>query len=192
MTIIQIHTGKQPFAEVPNRRVVAHVLQGNRPQAPPESREKFPDFWNIVEKCWDDEPQSRPDSKFLVEHLPLRESIFPEEEIATLPHFTWRVIKVKQGRRPTPLSLVMDEAPSGFDISLIALCGTERLGLLYSTHHKADGQMQSRLWSTIVQHTGICMFERRLSQTLEKKWAINPLIRQGPHTNSSGSTITPQ
>lgn len=86
--LTQIHTGEQPFAEVPDRRIIAHVLRGNRLRVPQELRAGCPDFWDIVERCWVDEPRLRPDTRSLAEYLPLRESIFNVHEW-DFPDCTW-------------------------------------------------------------------------------------------------------
>ncbi|KAH8832256.1 kinase-like domain-containing protein [Flagelloscypha sp. PMI_526] len=58
-TIIEMHTGKPPFAEIPTDfRVMLEIQQGRRPLQPPHHL-LTSDLWNLVNRCWSQEPSER-------------------------------------------------------------------------------------------------------------------------------------
>ena len=53
-------TGKAPFYGVLPTTVAVGILSGNRPSRPTHP-DVTNDLWRIVERCWDQDPQRRPD-----------------------------------------------------------------------------------------------------------------------------------
>ncbi|KAH7334684.1 kinase-like domain-containing protein [Rhizoctonia solani] len=65
MTILQILTGKPPYAEMSNRRVLANVFRGVFPPKPELDgiiRRQYAkdELWNLLLRCWKHDPNLRP------------------------------------------------------------------------------------------------------------------------------------
>ena len=57
----QVFTGAVPFSGDPPVRIMLAVMEGNRPPRPtyPTFTEKL---WTLMQRCWDHDPQLRPDA----------------------------------------------------------------------------------------------------------------------------------
>jgi hypothetical protein len=76
---MQAFTGKTPFYESPDYRVLVLVLGGHRPPFPPSdiciAGNPDRDIWNLIEKCWQDESSKRPTACDIIEELELNQCI---------------------------------------------------------------------------------------------------------------------
>ena len=60
-TLTQVFTGEIPFSsEKVNWMVALAVLRGDRP-ARPEHGSCTDDLWALIQRCWDQDPDSRPE-----------------------------------------------------------------------------------------------------------------------------------
>jgi len=67
----QVLYGKVPYWELPEIPAVARILEGVRPKKPPEATNfGFTDgLWKIVERCWSEDRDARPDVKAILSQL---------------------------------------------------------------------------------------------------------------------------
>jgi len=63
MVIVEAFTGKVLFPDLLNVQVVLVVSKGGRPFKPPgcEHLGLGPEVWKLTEKCWNQNPDRRPD-----------------------------------------------------------------------------------------------------------------------------------
>lgn len=73
---LQLVTGRIPFSEIPFSEhshlvVLQRVLAGGRPPKPLliVAPGMTPQVWDIAERCWHGEAQSRPDAKVVLQEL---------------------------------------------------------------------------------------------------------------------------
>ncbi|ESK89796.1 hypothetical protein Moror_16809 [Moniliophthora roreri MCA 2997] len=67
-TVLEIITGRPPFADLSDGAVLLKVIQGDRPERPASGW--CPDsIWDLVEQCWEQDPRKRPFARTLYEHL---------------------------------------------------------------------------------------------------------------------------
>lgn len=86
--LAQISTGKPPFSELNERQISRALMQGKRPSKP-TGTPNLDGFWNVVEGCWNPDPESRPSSHQLLDKLPLRKSPLTRCDSVTIPCLEW-------------------------------------------------------------------------------------------------------
>ncbi|KAH8829920.1 kinase-like domain-containing protein, partial [Flagelloscypha sp. PMI_526] len=64
-TIIEVVSGKPPFPELNDARAMLAVLTGKRP-ARPSADCMTDELWQLVEQCWDQEPDRRPSCEEII------------------------------------------------------------------------------------------------------------------------------
>ncbi|EJD00127.1 kinase-like protein [Fomitiporia mediterranea MF3/22] len=73
MTIVEVLTGRVPFADAIGRfdaAVVMHIHDRNLPRRPAPDGVDVPDpLWRAIEQCWDERPEARPSASQMVSHL---------------------------------------------------------------------------------------------------------------------------
>lgn len=63
LNIVQILTGKNPFAEVPaDLRVIGRVLIDKARPRRPDTFRVTDAIWTLLEYCWNEDPSARPDA----------------------------------------------------------------------------------------------------------------------------------
>lgn len=71
---MQVFSGTTPFGNVPDTLAILSITQGKRPPRP-----THPDvskgLWELIERCWDDRPSSRPEAPNVLESL-LNSSVY--------------------------------------------------------------------------------------------------------------------
>jgi len=67
----QVLYGKEPYWDLPENRAVVQIIDGVRPKKPPSAANfGFTDgLWKIVEHCWSEDRDSRPDVKAILSQL---------------------------------------------------------------------------------------------------------------------------
>ena len=66
MLVVEVLTGQVPFAEIPQHKVLLDILDGRRPSKPAEVEERM---WDLIQSCWNQDPDSRPKIGKVVEKL---------------------------------------------------------------------------------------------------------------------------
>ena len=68
---VELFTGKVPFNEPIDHNVLLLIRQGERPEKPvyAEAVGLTPEVWNVLERCWQQNPEQRPTMKEVVEEL---------------------------------------------------------------------------------------------------------------------------
>ncbi|KAI0081482.1 kinase-like protein [Panus rudis PR-1116 ss-1] len=69
---IEIYTRVHPFSYIPNHhKVIVRVLHGEHPKRPTADtgRAMSDDLWNLVSRCWSEEPLERPTMSLIVAEL---------------------------------------------------------------------------------------------------------------------------
>lgn len=72
---IQLYTQNHPFPDCfKDAQVIACILRGQRPEKPQISDHSTYDreLWNLVERCWEEDPIHRPTAGFLADSLPTK------------------------------------------------------------------------------------------------------------------------
>ena len=71
MVVYEVLSGRIPFAQYKDTIVIRKVMDGERPERPRGTREKwFTDgLWGMLELCWKPQPQDRPSLKALLQCL---------------------------------------------------------------------------------------------------------------------------
>jgi len=65
---LQIFTGRHPFDLHSDEQVILLLAKGSRPDKP--NHEQFTSgMWSLTEKCWNKDPQKRPDTPKVLEKL---------------------------------------------------------------------------------------------------------------------------
>jgi len=73
MVIYEVLSGQAPFTPFKHFVVVRKVLDGERPGRPdgPEGTWFTDDLWQMLEMCWETQPEARPNVQAVLEHLEL-------------------------------------------------------------------------------------------------------------------------
>jgi hypothetical protein len=74
MTLQQMFSGNYPFPKIlDDVRIVPQVKQGKRPSRPPHHPSQIRglnnDIWDLIEACWNQDPELRPAASRIVERL---------------------------------------------------------------------------------------------------------------------------
>jgi len=71
MVILEVLSGKAPFAPLKDPAIIWKVIKGERPGRPRGTKgERFTDdLWRTLEQCWSSEPEDRPSVEAVLEHL---------------------------------------------------------------------------------------------------------------------------
>ena len=76
LRVIQVFTGEWPFPQLSRLLVESELLEGKRPTRPSHPAVIEP-LWSLMQRCWDQDPQSRPT---VMEVLECLEEIAPDVE----------------------------------------------------------------------------------------------------------------
>ncbi|KAJ7846469.1 kinase-like domain-containing protein [Mycena leptocephala] len=70
-TLLEMFTGKRPFAGVSSRTVMLKVSRGERPSRPDSasSSDLTNETWAVIEKCWKQKPSERPSARQVLKGL---------------------------------------------------------------------------------------------------------------------------
>lgn len=86
----QLYTQSAPFPNVKSdHQVIALVMRGTRPTSPQEAIDTPGGFWQLIERCWVPEPESRPSAHSLLTLLPLRSAVLSSCQSDAIPHANW-------------------------------------------------------------------------------------------------------
>ena len=71
MVIYEVLSGHAPFAPFPHCIVIRKIIEGERPTRPeePEGAWFTNDLWQMLNRCWEPLPQSRPSAEAVLECL---------------------------------------------------------------------------------------------------------------------------
>jgi len=71
MVIYEVLSGKFPFAPLKDFIVMRKVIEGERPEIPEGTERAWftGDLWQMLERCWESEPKSRPSIAAVQGHL---------------------------------------------------------------------------------------------------------------------------
>ena len=73
---MKIYTGRLPFHNVTrDSTVMKKVLEGSRPPRPTDTGLLSNEIWKVIEMCWNQEPQDRPNAELVIEQLPLADIV---------------------------------------------------------------------------------------------------------------------
>ncbi|KAH8829981.1 kinase-like domain-containing protein [Flagelloscypha sp. PMI_526] len=65
-TAIEVATGKLPFPDLNEASAMLAVIRGERPARPHLVKWMTNDLWNLIERCWAQNPNNRPSSNEVV------------------------------------------------------------------------------------------------------------------------------
>ncbi|KAF9789158.1 kinase-like domain-containing protein [Thelephora terrestris] len=68
MVVIEVFTGKVPFSKFISYAAMANIMNGVRPERPLHPG-LTDDLWTLTRKCWEENPQDRPQIDSVVTHL---------------------------------------------------------------------------------------------------------------------------
>jgi len=68
MVAVEVFTGRAPFPRTPPITVAVDVLTGKRPERPMHPN-LTDELWNLTERCWNHDPERRPEISEVVLHL---------------------------------------------------------------------------------------------------------------------------
>lgn len=68
MVIYEVLSGQKPFARCREPAVIRKVINGERPERP-QGVWFVDDVWEMVERCWESQPELRPDVKHILQCL---------------------------------------------------------------------------------------------------------------------------
>ncbi|RIB28500.1 kinase-like domain-containing protein [Gigaspora rosea] len=89
----EISSGRPPFCNFENRMaIIMHILNGNR-ETPVENTPD--DYVKLYQRCWDQEPEKRPEIKAVLEELNMQ---FPLIDDQKAPYEKWIETKIIEGR----------------------------------------------------------------------------------------------
>jgi len=68
MVAIEVFTGKVPFPDMPNTKVIIITSQGRRPKKPEDAQYLglSDSVWNMIKRCWHEKPDQRPTTSEVV------------------------------------------------------------------------------------------------------------------------------
>ena len=69
---MKIYAGHIPFHRIiRDGTVIKKVLEGSRPPRPADTSLLSDEIWKVIEMCWNQESQDRPNAELVIEQLPL-------------------------------------------------------------------------------------------------------------------------
>ena len=71
MVIYEVLSGHIPFPQCTSHNVMWKVMSGERPERPEEAEEEWftDDIWQMLNRCWETQPESRPNVADVLECL---------------------------------------------------------------------------------------------------------------------------
>ena len=89
---IQIFTGDYPFDSRSDEQVILLLANGKRPERP--VHEQFTSrMWSLTKKCWEKDPEKRPDVTQVLEKLESKDGAF------SFSHESWLLLKRRVGTK---------------------------------------------------------------------------------------------
>ena len=77
MLAVEVFTGNHPFPDIKGINFALAILAGNRPARPKNIPD---DVWELVEKCWNDNPGARPEIGDVVKRLETVQGNLPSRD----------------------------------------------------------------------------------------------------------------